>query len=427
MGFYDLKEIPDYELKEPFYVEGKKWTSRFNYELEKPENHRESVTIYDVTLRDGDQTPDSACQEDERVRIADQLAALKVPRIEAGMPMVSKAVENAMRTIAKRGYKDTKVYAFTRAAEVDIDLALDIGVDGVVIEYTVNPIFIKHAYQKTPAEMIDMLTGAINKAKAGGLDVAFMGWDWFRAPLEFTTAVMDELVARTKLDGVVIVDTFGCATPDVVYEMFKIMKERYPGLRLEFHGHNDIGCGVANCLAAMWGGAEVLHTAMNGMGERCGNVPTEELATLLEIHKGIDTKMDLSQIALTCELVSKMSNVPFYDTKPIMGTRMMKMEPGVAMDVTWKLENNDKFYCTNSFVSVTPSVFGRKEDVKFVLGKSSGKNSIRLIASYNGINDLTDEEVDKLTDMVVEEGLVTKHLVSDAMFLDFIASIRENK
>jgi len=303
MSFYDLPEIPNYELKEPFYKEGVKWTSRFNYEFERPEFHRDHVTIYDVTLRDGDQTPDSAFKEDERVRIADQLAALKLPRIEAGMPMVSKAVENAMRTIVQRHYPDTKVYAFCRAAKTDIDLALDIGVDGVIIEYTMNPVLIKQAYGKKPAELIDMLTNAINHAKEHNIDVAFMGWDWFRTPLEFSTMVMDELVTRTKLDGVVIVDTFGCATPDAVYEMFRLMKERYPKLRLEFHGHNDLACGVANCLAAMWGGAEVLHTAVNGLGERCGNVPTEELVGLLEVHKGIHTGVDLKKIALTCELV----------------------------------------------------------------------------------------------------------------------------
>ncbi len=62
---------------------------------------------------------------------------------------------------------------------------------------------------------------------------------------------------------------------DAVEAMFRMFHEWFPRLRLEFHGHSDNGCGAANCLAAMWGGAQVIHTALNGMGERCGNVATE--------------------------------------------------------------------------------------------------------------------------------------------------------
>lgn len=91
--FSDMAEVPDYDLVEPFYKEGVKWTSRHNFELEK--KHIDKVVIHDVTLRDGDQTPGSVFLEDERVRIADALAEMKVPRIEAGMPNVSRAVENA--------------------------------------------------------------------------------------------------------------------------------------------------------------------------------------------------------------------------------------------------------------------------------------------------------------------------------------------
>ena len=72
--FSEFTEIPDYDLKEPFYSEGNKWTTRHNFELEK--KHIEKCTIYDVTLRDGDQTPGSVFLEDERMRIADALAEM---------------------------------------------------------------------------------------------------------------------------------------------------------------------------------------------------------------------------------------------------------------------------------------------------------------------------------------------------------------
>lgn len=109
MKFSEMLSIPDYELKEPFYIEDIKWTSKHNWDLEDKSKRRDYIEIHDVTLRDGDQTPGSVFLEDERVRIADALAELKIPRIEAGMPVVSKVVENAMRRMVAKKYHHTKI------------------------------------------------------------------------------------------------------------------------------------------------------------------------------------------------------------------------------------------------------------------------------------------------------------------------------
>ena len=94
-----MNDIPAYELKAPYYVPGKVWTSPFNFDFGVP--MPEKATIYDVTLRDGDQTPGVVFREDERVRIAQALAEMGLPRIEAGMPVVSKEVENSMRRMVE--------------------------------------------------------------------------------------------------------------------------------------------------------------------------------------------------------------------------------------------------------------------------------------------------------------------------------------
>lgn len=107
LPFSQWPEVPDYDMGEPFYQEGVKWTTRHNFELEK--KHIDHVVLHDVTLRDGDQTPGSVFLEDERLRIADALAEMKMPRIEAGMPVVSKAVENAMRRMVARNYPHSKI------------------------------------------------------------------------------------------------------------------------------------------------------------------------------------------------------------------------------------------------------------------------------------------------------------------------------
>ena len=198
--FSQWPEVPDYDMGEPFYQEGVKWTTRHNFELEK--KHIDHVVLHDVTLRDGDQTPGSVFLEDERLRIADALAEMKMPRIEAGMPVVSKAVENAMRRMVARNYPHSKIYGFARAVIGDVDLCKDVGCQGIIIEYCVNPVIIKHAYQKTPQWVVENLIRCINHAKEVGFkDVVFMGWDWFRTPIEFTRPRKNALKLMLLMDS----------------------------------------------------------------------------------------------------------------------------------------------------------------------------------------------------------------------------------
>lgn len=417
----ELEEVPDYFMGEPFYKENEKWTTRFNFEFEK--KHIDKVIIHDVTLRDGDQTPGSVFLEDERVRIADALAEMKVPRIEAGLPTVSKAVENAMRRMVAKNYPYSQIYGFARAVKGDIDLCKDIGCEGIIIEYCVNPVIIKYAYKKTPQWVAKSLIDGINYAKSIGFkDVAFMGWDWFRTPVEFTKPLIREIYDHTELDGLVIVDTYGSSTPDAVEEMFRIFKTEFPRLRLEFHGHTDNGCGDANCLAALWGGAEVIHTSINGMGERCGNNPTEEVAVLMEVHKGIRTGMDLTKLAPACNVVSTISRIPIPANKPVMGTRALEIESGISLDIEYKMANNPEYTVTNIYNTVSPSVSGRIEKVHPVLGKNSGKSSIKLMLEQYDLS-ATEDEIAKILEKVKAESFVTKSGVSDDMFLKFVKEI----
>ena len=96
-----------------------------------------NLEIHDVTLRDGEQQPGVAFTKDDKIAIATMLAEVGVHRIEAGMPAVSKSDEEAFRQIVKRKI-DSKIFAFCRSLASDIELAADIGVDGVVIEIPSN-------------------------------------------------------------------------------------------------------------------------------------------------------------------------------------------------------------------------------------------------------------------------------------------------
>lgn len=414
-----MGDIPVYPLNEPYYIPGKVWTSPFNFDFSNP--NPEHVTIYDVTLRDGDQTPGVVFREDERVRVATALAEMNMPRIEAGMPVVSKEIENSMRRLVEKKFPNTKIYAFNRAVTRDIELSADIGVDGSIIEYLVNPEIIKYCYKDTFDSVLDKIVPAVNLAKEKGMDVAFMGWDWFRSPIEFTKWLVGELYNRTAIDGLVMVDTFGCATPDAVAGMFKRFKDWFPRLRLEFHGHNDLGMANANALAAVQNGAEVVHGAMLGLGDRCGNTSTEELAVMFQYHKGIETGLKLDRIASTAQLVSKISGVKPHDNKPLLGTRPFLVEAGVGIDIAYKMQAVGREQ-PQFGMAVNPELIGRNDKSKFVLGKNSGKSTIKLKLMELGL-EASDDQVKEILRRVMQEGIVTKSLVSDNQFMDIYHAV----
>jgi isopropylmalate/homocitrate/citramalate synthase len=425
MKFSKMKEIPDYELKEPFYKENIKWSCRHNWELEDKSKRREHVIIHDVTLRDGDQTPGTAFLEDERVRIADELAEMRMPRIEAGMPSLNNAVEKAMRRITAKKYPYSKIYAFTKPSIPDIELCHDIGCDGVQISHTANPYIIKHIYNDSPKSVVDKLATAINKSIELGMETCFMAWDFFRAPLEFTKPLIEELCELTDLTALALVDSTGCATPDTIEEMFRLFKGWFPKLHLEYHGHNDLGCGTANCLAAVRGGAEVVQTAINGLGAGNGNVPTEEVAVIYEFHKGVDTGLDMTKLAPCCELVSTITRIPIHESKPVMGSRGYKFEVGMVIDITWRLAHlEDGKKITNFIDTVNPELIGMDNKLEFVLGKTSGKKSVELYLEKYNI-EATDEEINKILEMVYAEAMVTRSLVSDRKFLQFVNKVKK--
>lgn len=417
-------EIPDYPVHgEKFYKQGNFWVSPHNFELVDNKNNPEFVSIHDVTLRDGEQTPGVTFLEDERVAIAEVLSELGVSRIEAGLPVVSDAVFNSLKRIVKKNLK-SEIYGFSRALEKDVKLVLDSGASGIVIEHCVNPYKCKYGYGLTSEELLNRMIASIKFAKSNGLKTTFMGWDWFRAPIEFTHWLITEIFNAVEFDGLAIVDTVGSTVPDAVYEMFRRFHEWFPSLKLEFHGHNDFNLGIGCVLAAVKAGAVCVHTAMNALGERTGNTATEEVVLSLEILKDIRTGIDLSKIDRTSRFVAEIAKVPIPASKPILGERNFIIESGIATHITHRTKHilGDKaLYPSNG--TILPAVIGRMGEEKLILGKNSGNSSVKIFLEKHGI-PYTEKDLDKILEAVKEEAFITKALVSEETFLYLVNKVK---
>lgn len=412
-------EIPDYPVRGmDFYRENQYWVSMHNKGLVDTSGDPEFIGIHDVTLRDGEQSPGVTFLEDERVEIAKVLDELGVTRIEAGMPAVSDVVYKSMERIAHSNLK-AKIYGFARAAEKDVKLVLDSGADGIIIEHCVNPLKCKYGYDLTPEKLVDRMVTSIKFAKKNGLRTVFMGWDWFRTPIEFTHWLVEAILNETELDGLTIVDTVGSTLPEAVEEMFRRFHQWYPQLELEFHGHNDFNLGNACALAAIRGGARVVHSAMNGLGERTGNVATEEIGLCLEVLKGIHTGLDLTKIDRASKMIAEVSKVPIHPKKPILGVMNYTVESGVATHLSLKLGDKEPHPSNGT---ILPELIGREGGEITAYGKNSGTSSINLFLQRHGLS-ASREEVDQILKMVKQEAFVTKAMVPEETVMFFTKKV----
>ena len=409
---------------DPFPLEGapwfdpeRWWVSPMNFAREVHDGLPERVEIHDVTLRDGEQTPGVVFRREERVAIAQALSDLGVARIEVGMPAVSPEVAAGCAAVAELGLS-AELVGFARALPGDVEACRAAGLPTVIVEHTVNPYLCKYVYDVDRAELMRRLEECFAAARDAGLRAVFMGWDFFRCTLDYCLDLFGEVVERCNPDSLVLVDTFGVATPPAVQMAFEAFSARFGELPLEFHNHDDFGQAVGSVVAGVKGGATVVHSSMNGLGERTGNAPTEQVVAALEMLLGIDTGVRLERLTSVSRLVEQVSKVPVPLNGPIVGQRVFQLETGVAVHSTEKLRAAG-IKPVRTFV---PAVVGQS-DIKLLLGAGSGTSAVLHHLERHGI-ELTREQVAGVLAAVKRESTVRKGLVDDETFLAIVERVR---
>ncbi|MBE9505388.1 MAG: homocitrate synthase [Chloroflexi bacterium] len=406
---YDIKRLKGKE----HFQNGKYWVSPLNFEDEVIADFRgKTVQIHDVTLRDGEQTVGVAFSPEERVAIAEALSDIGIHRIEIGMPPASPEIFEGMKRIVNRNL-ESEMVAFVRTIKKDIDMALECGVKTAILEHIMNPYACDAAYGLSKEEVIERIVGTVKYANENKLKTIFMGWDLTRGDdWDYVKEVYTTLARETHLDGLVAVDTVGVTSPRAVRFLFKKLREWLPDVPLEFHSHNEFGLGNAGCLEAISAGASVIHTAYNGLGDRTGNVATEEMVMVLELLAGIKTGIDIEGLTNVSLIVENISRRVLPANKPIVGRDLNKLETGIATDLHRKFHDAGFDITIQAFL---PEVVGM-EPIRLVLGKNSGAASIEYYLDQHDIK-ATAEQVKEITDRVKWQGRVQHTLLTDAQFL----------
>jgi 2-isopropylmalate synthase len=369
------------------------------------------VYIFDTTLRDGEQSPGSSMNTEEKLILARQLEKLGVDIIEAGFPVASEGDFNAVRQIA-REIKKSQVAGLARANKADIDRAWQAIRDAVHPRIhtfiSSSDIHLKYQLKKSRAQVLKEAVEAVKLARSYTANVEFSPMDATRSDRDYLVEMVSAVI-DAGASTVNIPDTVGYAIPeefgDLIAYLFAHVKNLGDTI-IAVHCHNDLGLAVANSLAAIRNGARQVECTINGIGERAGNTAMEEIVMALATRKdlyGLSTRIKTDQIYKTSRLLTQITGIPVQPNKAIVGANAFAHESGIHQDGLIK----EKI----TYEIMTPQSVGISE-THIVLGKHSGRNAISHHLKKMGYL-LTDEQINKVAARVKDLADVKKDIYDE--------------
>ena len=364
------------------------------------------VRLLDTTLRDGEQAPGISLSPEEKADIARALDAADVSFIEAGSACTGEGERRTIRRVTDLDL-DATVTSFARGVQSDIDLALDCDVGGITLVVPASDRHIEGKVGTTRADVIERTADLVDYAKEHGLWVEVIGEDGSRAELEFLVSLMEGAI-DAGADRICYADTVGHASPEQAYEAVSRLAELGP---TSTHTHDDLGLGVANALASVAAGADLIHATVNGVGERAGNVALEEVAIALSHCYDIET-VDTAALYDLAQVVSRATGIELPPNKAVIGENAFAHESGIHTDGTLKDERMYEPY--------PPERVGRER--RLVLGKHTGRAGARAALAEHGV-EVDDAALGEIVDRVKEIADRGKR-VTDADLLAIAEEVR---
>jgi homocitrate synthase len=342
--------------------------------------------IIESTLREGEQFIGANFTPQQKVEIAQALDEFGVEYIEVTSPYASAQSLRDCRQIAGLELR-CKVLTHVRCRMEDAKLAMDTGVDGIDILFGTSSLLREFSHGKSIAQIVDAAVEVVSFIKAQGLEVRFSSEDSFRSEREDLMAVY-RVVDRLGIDRVGIADTVGVATPLQVYELAHALRDSVEA-DIEFHGHNDTGCAIANSVSALEAGATHIDTSVLGIGERVGITPLGGfIARMYTLDpESVKAKYDLPKLRDIEQLVADGVGITIPFNNFITGATAFTHRAGIHAKA---LLNNPRTY-----EILDPHDFGLTRYIS-IAHRLTGWNAVRHRAEQLGL-ELSEAQLKEVT------------------------------
>ncbi|MDD2473326.1 MULTISPECIES: 2-isopropylmalate synthase [unclassified Methanoculleus] len=345
---------------------------------------KKNVTVFDTTLRDGEQTPGISFTLEEKLGIAQHLSDIGVHAIEAGFPASSTAEREIVKAIKGLGL-DARVCGLARALPADVDACIDCDVDLVHVFIPTSDVQREYTIRKTREEVL-RATGDIiaytrdhvGQCMFSAMDATRTDWDYlmevYRVAVEAGATVIN------------VPDTVGVITPAAMKRLITRIEEEV-NCPIDVHCHNDFGLAVANTIAAVEAGASQVQVTVNGIGERAGNADLAQTVMALSSIYGIDTGIKTASLVETSRLVARYAGMSIPATQPIVGENAFAHESGIHSHGV--IARSDTFEPG----IMTPEMVGHRRRLK--LGKHAGRHAVRQMLAEVHIEP-ADAQLDEI-------------------------------
>ncbi|RLA88300.1 MAG: homoaconitate hydratase [Deltaproteobacteria bacterium] len=349
----------------------------------------------------------------DKLNIAEKLEKIGIKQIQGGYPGRSKIDYEFIKTFKKQS--NIKVEAIAQIFQKDwkkqIDMSLESGPDIIDLIYPSSELRLKYVQKVSKEQMMERVVEAIEYANKGDAVVRYAPVDTTRTEMSFLIELLKRAVSAGA-QRITIADTAGAIIPAGMKFMVKEVKSHFD-LPLQIHCHNDFGLALANSLAALEAGADIIDVTINGLGERAGNLSLDELVistlVLYDLDLGIDTK-GLFELSKYIETLTK---VPLPDTKPIVGKWAFthKLDAHV-----WGVLTYPPLYEV-----VPPELVGNKRIIP--IGKYSGPVAIKAKLDQLGYK-ADDDEIKAIIEKVEAKAYDRHASLTDEEFLQIVKEVK---
>ncbi len=299
--------------------------------------------------------------------------------------------------------------SFARGVKNDVDLALDCDVDGVTLVVPASDRHVESKVGTTRARTSTTTDELVAYANDHGLWVEVIGEDGSRADPDYLEELLGAAV-EAGADRICWADTVGHATPDRALECVSRLSDLGP---VSTHTHDDLGLAMANVHASLAAGADLVHTTVNGIGERAGNVALEEVAIALD-HATASSRWRSTELYALAQKVASRTGVPLPPNKAVVGQNAFTHESGIHTDGTLK---DDAMY-----EPYPPETVGRER--RLALGKHAGRAGVEAALDEHDV-EVTDDQLSEIVSRVKEIGDRGKR-VTDADLLTIADEVTDD-